>query len=63
MFFFIHLHSGLNNKLIPLLSLLRIARKEKKKIKCYWGNDAYLSKSLFNFNDLFEDIKEIEFVH
>ena len=60
MSFYIHVHSGLNNKLIPLFSLLRIAKKENKSIKCYWGNDAYLSKSLFNFYDLFENIKEIE---
>jgi len=62
MTFFIHVRSGLNNKLIPLLSLLRIAKKENKNIKCYWRNDAYLSKSLFNFYDLFENIKEIDFI-
>ena len=62
MSFFIHVYSGLNNKLIPLLSLLRIAKKENKNIKCYWGRDAYLSKSLFDFYDLFENIKEIDFI-
>ena len=60
--FYICVHSGLNNKLIPLLSLLRIAKKENRKILCYWDNDAYLSKSLFKFNDLFENIKEIKFI-
>lgn len=63
MFFYIHVHSGLNNKLIPLISLLRIARKENKKIYCFWGNDAYLSKSLFSFLDLFEPIKDINFIN
>ena len=62
MFFYIKVHSGLNNKLIPLLSLLRIAKKENKNIKCYWGNQAYLSNSLFHFNDLFENVKEIQFI-
>ena len=62
MSFFIYVHSGLNNKLIPLLSLLRIAKKENKNIKCYWGNQAYLSNSLFHFNDLFENVKEIQFI-
>ncbi len=62
MCFYISVHSGLNNKLIPLLTLLRIARKEKRKIKCYWGNDAYLSKYIYHFNELFESIKDIEFI-
>lgn len=61
--FYIYVHSGLNNKLIPLISLLRIARKENKKINCYWGNDAYLSKSIFSFLDLFEPIKDINFIN
>ena len=62
MSFFIYVHSGLNNKLLPLLSLLRMAKKENKNIKCYWVADAYLSNSLFHFDDLFENIKEIQFI-
>ena len=46
-YFYIKVYSGLNNKLIPLLSLLRIAKKENKIIKCYWGNDAYINKNMF----------------
>ena len=63
MSFYIHVYSGLNNKLIPLLSLLRIGRKENKTIKCLWGNDIYVSKPSFKFNDLFEDIEGIEFIN
>ena len=62
MTFYIHVHSGLNNKLVPILSLLRIAKKENRKLKCFWGNDAYVNKTLFNFNDLFENIDNLEFV-
>ena len=62
MSFYIYVHSGLNNKLIPLLSLLRIARKEGRTIKCHWGNDAYINKSIFSYNDLFENIPDIEFI-
>ena len=62
MSFYIYVHSGLNNKLIPLLSLLRIARKEGKTIKCHWGKDAYINKSIFSYNDLFENIDDIEFI-
>lgn len=62
MSFFIYVYSGLNNKLIPLFSLLRIAKKENKIIKCYWGNDAYLSKTLFEFCDLFEPVNGLEFI-
>jgi len=63
MSFYIHVYSGLNNKLIPLLSLLRISKKENKTIKCLWGNDIYVSNPLFKFNDLFEDIEGIEFIN
>ena len=62
MSFCLHVHSGLNNKLVPLLGLLRIAKKENRKLKCYWGNDAYVTKSLFLFNDLFENIDNLEFI-
>ena len=62
MTFIIYLHSGLNNKLVPLLSLLRIAKKENRKIKCFWGEDAYLNTSLFSFKNLFNNIDNIEFI-
>ena len=62
MSFYIEVYSGLNNKLLPLLSLLRIARKENKKIKCFWGQDAYIYKSIFSFTDLFETIQDISFI-
>ena len=63
MTFYIQIHSGLNNKLIPLLSLLRIARKENRKIKCFWGPDAYTSSVIFKFLDLFEPIKDIDIIN
>ena len=62
MTFYIHVRSGLNNKLVPLLSLLRISRKENKIIRCYWGIDAYMNKCLFLFTDLFKNIDDIEFI-
>ena len=62
MTFYIYVRSGLNNKLVPLLSLLRIARKEGRRIKCFWGGDAYMSGHLFSFLDLFESVDEIEFI-
>ena len=62
MTFCLHVHSGLNNKLVPLLGLLRIAKKENRQLKCLWGNDAYINKSLFSFNDLFESIDNLEFI-
>ena len=62
MTFCLHVHSGLNNKLVPLLGLLRIAKKENRELKCLWGNDAYINKSLFSFNDLFESIDNLEFI-
>ena len=54
MTFFIHVYSGLNNKIIPLISLLRIALKEKKEIRCCWGADIYKSNYGINFYDFFE---------
>jgi len=63
MTFYIYVRSGLNNKLIPLLSLLRIAKKENRKIKCCWGEDAYINKTLFSFSDLFNNIDDIEFIN
>lgn len=62
MTFYIYVRSGLNNKLVPLLSLLRLAKKENRKIKCYWGEDAYIKKALFCFSNLFDDIGDIEFI-
>ena len=65
MYFYISVYSGLNNKLIPLLSLLRIANKENKKIKCYWSNKCWGNKSISNnyhFLDLFESIENIDFI-
>ena len=62
MTFYISVYSGLNNKLLPLISLLRIARIENRKIKCYWGNDKFLNSSNFQFNDLFNNIDDIEFI-
>lgn len=64
-YLYIHVHSGLCNKLIPLLSLLRIAKKESFKIKCYWSNKCMGLKILeknFHFLDFFKSIKEIEFI-
>jgi hypothetical protein len=63
MTFYIYVRSGINNKLVPLLSLLRIAKKENRKIKCCWGEDAYINKSLFSFLDLFKNINDIEFIN
>ena len=62
MTFCLHVHSGLNNKLVPLLGLLRIAKKENRKVKCLWGNDAYINRVLFTFNDLFESIDNLELI-
>ena len=62
MTFYIYIRSGLNNKLIPLIGLLRIAKKENRKIKCFWGEDAYISKSIFSFLDLFEPIENLTFI-
>lgn len=60
--FIISVYSGLNNKLLPLISLLRICRKEKGTIKCFWGNDAYINEYKYSFTDLFLPIKDIEFI-
>ena len=59
----IRVYSGLNNKLLPLISLLRIARKENKNVKCLWGPDAYTSKNIYEFTDLFKPIKNITFIN
>lgn len=61
--FYIAVHSGLSNKLIPLLSLLRIANKENKKIMCLWDKFAYQKDIIFHFNDLFKPIKNIKFIN
>jgi hypothetical protein len=62
MTFYIHVHSGLSNKLIPLLSLLRIGRIEKKNIECYWGAGGY-SNHNYQFLDLFKEIKNVKFIN
>ena len=59
----IRVYSGLNNKLLPLISLLRIARKEKKNVKCLWGPDAYINKNMYEFIELFKPINDITFIN
>ena len=59
---YLYVHSGLNNKLIPLFSLLRIARKEQRTIKCYWGEDAYCKDIKFQFEEMFESVPGIRFI-
>lgn len=56
MFFYIKLISGLNNKLIPLISLLRISIKENKTIFVYWENNLNIS----NKNDSIDNFFNIE---
>lgn len=61
----IHVISGLNNKLIPLLSLLRISRQLNKKIYCYWEINGVINdidREDNHFLKLFEPINDIEFV-
>lgn len=60
--FYISVYSGLSNKLIPLITLLRIARNENQNIKCFWDKSAYQKNIIFHFNDLFIPIKNIEFI-
>lgn len=60
--FYIYVRSGLNNRIMPLMSLLRIARKENKQVKCYWGEDAYTDHVIVHETDLFEPIKDVEFI-
>ena len=60
--FYISVHSGLSNKLIPLITLLRIARNENQQIKCFWDRSAYQKDIIFHFDDLFMPIKDINFV-
>jgi hypothetical protein len=59
----IRVYSGLNNKLLPLFSLLRIARKENKNVKCLWGPDAYIDKNIYEFLELFKPINDITFIN
>lgn len=61
--FYIYVHSGLNNKIIPLVSLLRIANKENKQIYCLWGEDAYCNKCIVQNIELFEPIKNVSFIN
>lgn len=63
--FYISVYSGLNNKLLPLLSLLRIAEKENTIINCFWSNHCWGNKIVnndYHFLDLFEPIKNIQFI-
>ena len=56
MSFYINLISGLNNKLIPLISLLRIANKENKRIFVYWNNNLKIN----SINDSLEELLDIK---
>lgn len=62
MTFYIKLNGGLNNKLIPLISLLRIANKENKIIFVYWNNNDKCNNKLFTFNTFFKDLKNIKII-
>lgn len=59
---YIGVHSGLSNKLIPLLSLLRITNKENIKINCFWGSNLKSNFTL-HFNELFENIDNVNFIN
>lgn len=62
---YISIKSGLNNKLLPLISLLRIADKKNLQIKCYWSNICMglitVDKG-YHFLDFFEPIDKIQFI-
>lgn len=61
----IHVYSGLNNKLVPLLSLLRICKKKNKQILCHWETNGVIdriNKEGNHFLSLFENINEIKFI-
>jgi len=51
---------GLNNKLNTLLGYLNVANKENKKLKFIWIED---SECPGKFNDLFEDIPNLEIIY
>lgn len=62
----IKVSSGLNNKLLPLLSLLRIAYKYNYNIKCFWTNICMGSVKVdegYHFLDFFKPIVKIEFIN
>lgn len=61
----IKVQSGLNNKLLPLLSLLSIADKYNYEIMCFWSNicmGLIKIKEGFHFLDFFEPIDKIQFI-
>ena len=61
----IKVQSGLNNKLLPLLSALRIAIKYNYNIKCFWSNvcmGLIKVKKGYHFLDFFESIENIDFI-
>ena len=62
----IGLHGGLNNKLIPLCSLLRIKNKlglNDVNILCYWGLEPGFNKEIdIKYNDIFEINNNITFI-
>ena len=62
----IGLHGGLNNKLIPLYSLLRLKDKlglHNEKIHCYWGLEPGFKKEIdIKYNDIFEVNDNITFI-
>lgn len=62
----IHVRSGLNNKLVPLMSLLKIANKNNTKILCYWEKNGVINnieRDENHFNYLFENIENIKFIN
>lgn len=64
--YIIHVRAGLNNKLVPLLSLLKIALKNNTKILCYWetnGGINNIESDENHFNNLFENINNLEFIN
>lgn len=62
MTYYIYVYSGLGNKLLPLLSLLRISKKENQNIECYWGEGGYKNNN-YEFLDLFKPIENIKLIN
>lgn len=62
---YIVVHSGLCNKLLPLMSLLRISELNKKNIVCYWTNECMSLKKIqngYHFLDFFEELHNVKFI-